>query len=379
MKNDSFIRALVEKSKKTFENRRMKRHGNLYNKICSITTLYLADKNARKGKLFQPGVIEHIKNEDINILALHEILVKKEYKTSSYTTFLIWEPKERLIYRLPYYPDRIVHHACMLILEPIFVPMFTADTYSCIKGRGVHLALRKIGRALKDEKGTKYCLKIDITKFYPHVNHDILKGILRRKIKDPDLLALLDEIILSAEGLPIGNLLSQYFANLYMNGFDHCIKEKLKVKNYFRYCDDMIVLHDDKQYLHCLLSQIREYLSSNLKLSLKKNYQIFPVSARGIDTLGYVIYHTHTLLRKTIKKRFARLVAKRPNMASIASYYGWACHANCNHLLKKLLSNEKFQRLRDKAYNKGADWGKDQDRQDIKQISDSSVFQDRTI
>jgi RNA-directed DNA polymerase len=315
----------------------MKRIGNLYEKICSIENLMLADSIARKGKLKQPGVIEHDRNQEGNIQQLHEMLVNKTYQTSQYTTFTIYEPKERVIFRLPYFPDRITHHAVMNILEPLFVSTFTADTYSCIKGRGIHAAANAVMDSLRDHSGTIYCLKLDIRKFYPNVDHAILKQLLRRKIKDQDLLWLLDGIIDSADGLPIGNYLSQYFANFYLTYFDHWMKEDRHVKYYFRYVDDMVILSDSKSYLHQLLSDIRTYLKDNLKLAVKDNYQVFPVESRGIDFVGYVFYHTHTRLRKTIKKRFARMLARNRNAASMASYYGWAKHCNSKHLLKKLL------------------------------------------
>lgn len=297
----------------------------------------LADSIARKGKLQQPGVIKHDRNREANIYRLHEFLINKTYQTSAYTTFTIFEPKERLIFRLPYYPDRITHHAVMNILEPIFVSTFTADTYSCIKQRGIHAAANAVRKALEDSAATQYCLKLDIKKFYPNIDHDILKSLLRKKFKDPDLLWLLDSIIDSAEGLPIGNYLSQYFANFYLSYFDHWIKEEKRVRYYFRYADDLVILAQDKPYLHALLSEIRNYLSDKLHLQVKENYQVFPIEQRGIDFVGYVFYHTHTRLRKSIKKNFARKLSKNPNPQSIASYKGWAKHANCNHLLKTLL------------------------------------------
>ena len=319
------------------QNKGMKRIGNIYGKISSIENLQLADEKARKGKSRQPAVMEHDRNRDEHIVMLNELLINKEYKTSEYSIFKIYEPKEREIYRLPYYPDRIVHHAIMNILEPVFVGMFTTDTYSCIKGKGIHGAGRAVQRALKDKPNTQYCLKLDIKKFYPNIDHDILKLLLRRKFKDNNLLWLLDEIIDSAPGLPIGNYLSQYLANFYLTGFDHWLKEVKGVKYYFRYADDLVFLHQDKLYLHNLLKDIRQYLELELRLTVKSNYQVFPVSARGIDFVGYVFYHTHTLLRKTIKKNFARMLKKRRNRASIASYKGWLKHCNSRNLLKKLL------------------------------------------
>ena len=318
----------------------MKRLNMLFEKIASIENLELADQKARKGKKDQYGIKLHDRNQAANIQALHEMLVNRTYKTSPYTTFKIYEPKEREIFRLPYFPDRITHHAVMNILEPIFISSFTADTYSCIKGRGIHAAANGVKKALRDTQGTQYCLKLDIRKFYPSIHHGVLKGLLRRKFKDDGLLWLLDEIIDSVQGLPIGNYLSQYFANFYLTYFDHWLKEEKNVRYYFRYCDDLVILSSDKSHLHGLLADIRAYLAEELKLTIKDNYQVFPVPARGIDFVGYKFFHTHTLLRKSIKKNFARKVARSKALPSIASYYGWAKHCNSNHLLKKLLHEQ---------------------------------------
>lgn len=316
----------------------MKRINNIYQQIYSIENLELADKIARKHKSKQRGILIHDQNREANILALHELLKNKTYKTSKYIRFTIQETKPREIYKLPYFPDRIVHHAVMNVLEKMFVSTFTADTYSCIKKRGIHAAQRALKKSLKDISGTQYCLQIDIRKFYPSVDHNVLKQLIRRKIKDNDLLWLLDEIIDSAEGLPIGNYLSQYLANFHLTYFDHWIKEYMKVKYYFRYADDMLILSDNKPQLHKLLSDIRNYLETNLKLIVKDNYQIYPVEKRGIDFIGYVFFHTHTRLRKRIKKNFARMLANNKNAKSIASYKGWASHCNSTNLLKKLLN-----------------------------------------
>jgi RNA-directed DNA polymerase len=314
----------------------MKRIGNLFKDIYDIDNLLLADKKARKGKRNTIGVLEHDKEQDLNILRIHESLINKTYKTSKYSTFKIFEPKERLISSLPYNPDRIVHHAIMNVLEPILFSTFTSDTFSCIKGRGIHGAAKAVKIALKNNENTKYCLKLDIKKFYPSINHDILKSIIRRKFKDKDLLWLLDEIIDSTEGVPIGNYTSQYFANLYLTYFDHWVKEVLKVKHYFRYADDIVIFSSDKKNLHLILSNIRDYLNFKLSLTIKENYQIFLVSSRGVDFVGYVFYHTHTLLRKSIKKAFVRMLKKRRSRQSISSYHGWLIHCDGKHLMKKL-------------------------------------------
>lgn len=321
----------------------MKRYGKLYELICNIPNINLADGNARKDK-FNWGIVKHDKHKEADNQKILENLLNHALSTSAYSQFTIHEPKERIISRLPYYPDRIVHWAIMLILEPIWTKTFISHTYSCIKGRGIHRVWKDLRNTLKDKEATKYCLKLDIRKFYPSINHDILKNIIRRKIKDNDLLIKLDEIIDSAEGIPIGNYLSQFFANLYLTYFDHWLKEVIKVKHYFRYADDMVLLSDNKTQLHEYLDLIRDYLRNNLQLKLKGNYQIFPVEDRGIDFVGYKFYHTHTLIRKSIKKKIFNLIhkykANKINKAqlekSMSSYFGWLKYCDSKHLLQKI-------------------------------------------
>lgn len=322
----------------------MKRINNLFEKIVDIDNLYLAVDNAKKNKGNRADIIEFLQNKDKLILELQQQLINGTYVTSPYKTFKIYEPKERVIYKLPFYPDRIVHHAIMNILEPVWLSVFINNTYSCIKNRGIHKALEDVKKALKDVDNTEYCLKMDIRKFYPSIDHDNLKSIIRKKIKDRRLLQLLDEIIDSTDGVPIGNYLSQFFANLFITYMDHYIKEQLKVKYYFRYADDIVVLGKDKNELRNIQSQIIQYLNG-LKLQVKDNYQIFRVEDRGISFVGYVIRHNYTRLRRNIKsnmcKRSARLLKKR-NMnqkkykIDMCSYTGWAKFCNAKNLLKTI-------------------------------------------
>jgi RNA-directed DNA polymerase len=358
----------------------MKRLNNLYQQICSIENLQSADVKARKGKAGNYGIHIHDRNRQRNIETLRQMLLNRTYKTSDYSTFKVYEPKEREVFRLPYYPDRITHHAVMNVLEPVFTSVFTADTYSCIKGKGIHGAVRNMKEVLKDVRGTQYCLKLDIKKFYPNIDHDVLKQLLRRKFKDNDLLWLLDEIIDSAPGVPIGNYLSQYFANFYLSYFDHWIKEVKLVKYYFRYADDLVILAATKQELHKLLADINEYLTANLKLTIKENYQVFPVSSRGIDFVGYVFFHTHVLLRKTIKKNYARKLAANPKASTVASYHGWLKHCNSINLQKKLLHNhEKFQRIGHHMLRTKVHWRQGQNDQGTKQANSGSRLQNRRL
>lgn len=319
-----------------------KRINNIYPRIYNEANIELADNKARKCKRTRYGVRKHDEYRELENLVLHIMLRDGTYKTSRYTTYKIYEPKERIIFRLPYYPDRITHHAIMNIMEPIWVKIFTRDTYSCIKGRGIHALLKKLrGDLNKDKQGTKYYLKMDIKKFYPSINHSILKQIIRKKLKDKCLLALLDEIIDSADGVPIGNYLSQFFANLYLAYFDHWVKEELKVKYYYRYADDIVLLSDSKQQLRNWLLAIKIYLRVVLDLRLKDNYQIFPVDSRGVDFVGYVCYHNYTKLRKSIKKKMLRTISndkqdKATLDRKLASYFGWLKYCNSKNLLKKI-------------------------------------------
>lgn len=307
--------------------------------VCSIDNLIRAELHARRGKALSYGVKQYDKDPTGNLRRLHLELIYGVYHTSPYKTFQIHKPKERTIYRLPYYPDRIVHHAVINILGETWGRTFTADQYSSIKGRGIHLCAERLKKALKeDTEGTRYCLKTDIVKYYPNIDHECLKAIVRKKIKDKRMLALLDEIIDSTDGVPIGNYLSQYFANLYLAYTLHDIKEcgRFKSVRIYDYADDVIALAPSKEVLH----ELRKYLQESYakqKLTMKANYQVFPVDARGIDFLGYRFFHSYTLLRKTIKRRMIKAARRKPqNKQTIDSYRGWAMHCNSRNLLKTI-------------------------------------------
>lgn len=324
----------------------MKRYNNLYGKIYDLDNIKLAHKNARKGKRHYKEVKMIDKEQDKHFLEIHNMLKNKTFRNSKYETFLKTEnDKTRTIYRLPYFPDRIIHHCILQVIEPIWRKIFITDTYACIKNRGIHFGLKRLKNALKDEHNTKYCLKFDVKKFYPSINHNVLKKIIRKSIKDKDVLFILDDIIDSTDGIPIGNYLSQFFGNLYLAYFDHWMKEEKKCKYYFRYCDDIVVLHNNKSFLHKLRKDITCYLKEILDLKMKENHQLFKTDNRGIDFMGYVSFHRYILLRKTIKQKFKRklriIQRNKDNLSkvhirsSIMSYIGWMKHANCKNLLDK--------------------------------------------
>lgn len=322
----------------------MKRIGYLFEKVCDMDNLRMAEANAGTGKGSRQEVAQFRDNLEQNLADIRAQLVNRTYHTSQYTCFIKHEPKERVIYKLPY-RDRVVQWAIMQVLVDIWTPIFTRDTYACIKGRGVHSLLQRLRKELRnDPDGTKYCHKIDIRKFYPSITHSILKEVVRQRIKDPALLWLLDDIIDSADGVPIGNYISQYFANLYLAELDHIVKEQWGVKYYYRYADDIVVLSDSKEFLHGIHTKMVQYLAEHRRLELKPNYQIFPVEARGIDFIGYVTRHTYCRARKRNKKALCKIVAKLRHKGltgeeirlRVASRLGFIVHADSKHLINIL-------------------------------------------
>lgn len=333
----------------------MKRKGGFYNALCNIDNIELADKNARKGKKSSKDfILKHDLNHDAENQELLNQFLTGTFRTSNYSIYELFERnKLRTIYRLPYYPDRIAQHAIMNVTKEYWTNLFIRETYSCIEGRGIHKCLKDLNNALRRfPNQTTYCLKIDIKKFYPSITHPSLKRILSSKIKDKRFRAILYEVIDSVNscsdvkgiGVPIGNYLSQYFANLALCPFDHYCKEVLHCKFYFRYADDIVFLSDSKEFLHEVFHKIKEYLETKLSLQIKPNYQIFPVEARGIDFVGYVSYHKKILLRKSLKLSIMKVLHKYQNKeitleeltCTMSSYFGWMKYANTKNLLKKI-------------------------------------------
>lgn len=330
----------------------MKRYGDLYSKIFGYENLKLAHHNARKNKIFYDEVKMVDANEDDFLIQLQNLLIWKEYKTSPYIVFTKKDSgKEREIYKLPYFPDRVCHWAIMQQIEFIFTEVFTDFTHAAIRDRGIHSALFQVDKYMEDEENSKYCLKIDIKKFFPNINHQILKGLLRKKIKDDDLLWLLDEIIDSVDddaGVPIGNYLSQYFANFYLAYFDHWLKEEKKV-NFVRYMDDICIFHGSKEFLHELEAEIKKYLWDNLKLKLKDNYQVFPSRVRGVDFVGFRHFGDYILLRKSTYKKLRKKLSiirmkceggaqlTYSDWCCINSYKGWVMWCNGYNLTEKYI------------------------------------------
>jgi len=341
----------------------MKRYGNLFQKIVAFDNIRMAHKNAKKGKSHYSEVLEVERNPEQHIREIHDMLINKTFTTAKYRTKIIHEPKTRIIYKLPYFPDRIVHHAVMNVIQPIWDNVFIYDLYSAIPGKGLHKGVSKLRHFMENNENTRYCLKFDIRNFYQSVNHDVLIGLVKRKIKCKDTLWLLEDIIRSQGGgtnIPIGNYLSQYFGNIYLNWFDHWLKEEKQMKYYIRYCDDGVILHKSKEVLNDLLEEIEIYFKDNLQLDLNPKTQIFPVDVRGVDFLGYRSFRDYTLLRKSSATRFKlkiRFIERNHDklepqhiISSVMSYCGWITFCDGCHLLKTyILENESILEIMDEA------------------------------
>jgi len=333
----------------------MKTHKNLFEKVCNYENLYNAYLKARRGKNDVAEVLKFNYNLEDELLKLQQELKNQTYKTGEYRHFIIFEPKERKISALPF-RDRIIHHAVCNIIEPVFEKKFIYDSYACRKTKGTHAGADRIQKFIRKVSDNYYVLKCDVSKYFPSVNHEILKQIIREKIADKKLLHLLDNIIDSAEkGIPIGNLTSQLFANIYLNKLDEYIKYELRIKYYIRYMDDFILLHESKQYLHEVKENIKVFFAS-MKLTLHpKKANIFPITL-GIDFLGYRIFNAHRLVRKSTVKRFLKNTKTKLRkydsgnmdfdklMESFNSWEAYMSHANSHHL-KKSLHQEYFKNV----------------------------------
>jgi len=268
---------------------------------------------ARKGKNSSEEVLTFTFNLETELIKLQEQLINENYKTGEYRHFIIFEPKERKISALPF-RDRVVHHAICSIISPIFEKRFIYDSYACRKKKGTHEGVKRIQNFVRKSGEYFYVLKCDISKYFQSVNKERLKDIIKQKIADEKLLRLINHIIDSSdEGIPIGNLTSQLFANVYLNSLDEYIKYELRVRFYIRYMDDFLIIKESKKELHKIKEQIKLFLIS-LRLTLHpKKTNVFPIIL-GIDGLGYKIFKDYKLARKSTVKRFIKNSKKKINL-----------------------------------------------------------------
>lgn len=345
---------------------------NIYSQIYDFENLHEAYLSARKNKRYRGDVLEFTAHLEENLIQLQNELIYKMYRVGRYRDFYVFEPKKRLIMALQF-RDRVVQWAIYRHLNPWFDRQFIYDSYGCRNDKGTHRAADRLQYWLSQvsrKKERYYYLKLDISKYFYRVDHGILMDILRRKIEDEDLLDLLGRIIncehtafglpaftepadcpkeerLMDTGMPIGNLTSQMFANIYLDQLDQYAKQELRLHYYIRYMDDIIILHEDKRYLHEIKDTIEAFLWEKLRLNLNKKTAIRPIS-QGVEFVGFRIFATHRKLKKaSVKKMKSRLKYVRASFkrgeidaatlqATEASYIGVLKHFNSHGLREAL-------------------------------------------
>lgn len=339
----------------------MKTYKRLYPLIYAFDNLYVAYINARRGKRYRPDVLRFGANLEDNLIELYRALQSGAYTTGDYRYFTVYEPKKRTVAALPF-RDRVAHHAICNVLEPIFDRGFIYHSYACRAGKGTHAGADQVTRWLRGAHKnyeTPYVLKADIESYFASINHQSLLSILSRRIRCRRTMRLLEDIIDSAGregvGIPIGNLTSQLFANIYLNELDQFIKHVLHIGYYLRYMDDFIVIHPSKGQLQQWRYDVGEFLRDHLCLKLNSRTQIFPAQ-QGVDFLGYRIWHTHRLLRKSSIKRMRRglreferryrrgEISQAEIDTTIQSWVGHAAHADTYNLRCALFSEFVLQK-----------------------------------
>jgi retron-type reverse transcriptase len=364
-------------------------HKNLFNKIISLENLFASWHEFKRDKRKRLEVMLFERNLEDNLFGLFHELKDGIYHHSQYTAFYITDPKLRRIHKAEI-RDRIVHHAIVRTLYPVFDRFFIFDSYSCRIEKGTHKAVDRLEDFIKKKSNNFsdpcFALKCDVKQFFNSVNHQILLRIIKKKIDDPNIIGLLQEIIgsfsseitsqpqlqlfdfrgekrererprpsaASGKGIPIGNLTSQLFANIYMNEFDQFVKHKLKVKHYCRYTDDFVIASSDREYLENLLPKIELFLNENLKLKLHPGKISVRKYQQGIDFLGYVVLPHHRLVRTKTKNRIFKklkirvqefktgLISEKTLFQSLNSYLGVLSHANAHDLGQELLNRYWF-------------------------------------
>ncbi len=350
----------------------MKRHGNLWPTLIGFSNLHRAAEQSARCKRYKPAVLAFHYHLEGELWRLHEQLHAHRWRPGPFHHFWIQDPKKRLISAAPY-RDRVVHHALVNLLEPIWEPSFLPDSYASRKGKGTHVAMR---RCQQFARRHEWVWKADVRHYFPSIDHAILAELLARKIKDPDVLWLAGQIIAHSpepnepahffpgddlftssqrrRGLPLGNQTSQFFANVYLDPLDHFVKEQLRLPGYARYVDDFVVFADDKQTLLAAREAVGDFLAGlRLRLHPTKN-AIFPVR-QGIRFLGYRVWPTHVKLVPENVYRFRRRLHKLadryyqheidwPEVVSrVMSWSGHASQAD-TYLLRQRLFDEQLYR-----------------------------------
>lgn len=357
----------------------MKRIKVDYSKIYDIDNIRRAIKEAAKGKTRKAFVRKVLANIEYYAKEIQKLLINKSYVPSPYIEKIIYEGsnrKERVIHKPKFYPDQIIHHCLMNIIEPYLAKRMYYYSCASVKGKGIHFGVKYVKKIYNKNSNwkIKYCLKADIKKFYPSIDKEILKAKFRRVFKDTNILWLIDTIIDSHDkGIPIGNYTSQWFSNFYLTDLDMFILHSLKPRYYIRYADDIVLLDSNKRKLHQSLKAIKNYLEVIDNVKLKDNYQVFRTAKRPLDFLGYKYYpigfKNKTKVTTTIRGSIFLRITRRfrdilkndyitlKQASCIISYYGWYIHSNFTNFynkyvrgkfnfkfLKEIIRNESLHR-----------------------------------
>ena len=351
----------------------IKKSKEIFNKISDKENLYQAYKKALKGKgKYHVEAMKFTLDEVYNLNELRDSLINGTYEFDDYTTFTVYEPKERVI-NAPHFKDKIVQLAINNVLKEIYNPCFIFDSYACINNKGTHKCVDRIQHLMKKAKWDygeeTTIIKGDVKKFFYTIDRQVLKSILPKKIKCRKTLDLLFTIIDSADtidvlGLPLGNTISQLCANIYLNELDQFCKRKLSLKYYTRYMDDFVIFTKDKKEAKQIVKLVNEFVEDELKLKLNSNKtKIFPVE-QGINVVGYKIYPTHRLLRNDSKKKIKRKIKAMPHLIKeskltiekaeqiLNSWLGHAKHGNSYNFIKKLIMKNNFLYITNKKGKK---------------------------
>ena len=324
----------------------MKTYNNLFSKIISMENLTLAWQKARKGKTTKEYVIEFEKNTEKNLLDLHFELKEGTYSPKPLKTFILRDPKTRKISKSDF-RDRLVHHAVVQVIEPIFDKTFIYDSCANRKGKGNLFALKRFDffkrKVTKNNSQNAFCLKADIKHYFQEVDHEILLNILTNKLRDKETILLIKKILSNVailgggedqqfKGMPLGNLTSQFFANVYLNKLDYFVKHKLRTKYYVRYVDDFVILHSSKSQLEVWKQEISNFLNKELKLELHPEKSRIISLLRGVDFVGFRNSVSFRLLRKrNIRKIRIKIIQFKKGetefTALFDSFQGWQAYA----------------------------------------------------
>lgn len=325
----------------------MKIFRHLFSQIISLENLLVAWEEFERGKKNKPDVQAFSYALMDNIIQLHSDLSQKAYVHEEYYAFHIADPKPRHIHKATV-RDRVLHRAVYRVLYPLFDPLFISDSFSCRKEKGTHKAMERFKTLAyhigQNHTKTAWVLKCDIKKFFASIDQEVLLALLAKRIQDRDTLWLLKRILESfdsghaGKGLPLGNITSQLFANVYMNELDQLVKHQLRVRCYIRYADDFVFLSDSKDELLVLLPMVKQFISQKLKLMVHPDKIVLKTIASGVDFLGFVHFPHHRVLRSTTRRRMMRKIQGKPEDATLQSYLGLLKHGNTFKRQKEALN-----------------------------------------